>query len=189
YKFVEQIPLPYDCNQVITGVVVDEQSTLILANANVTLFDENMKQISQTTSNAKGEYQFEGLSCEKTYFVRAENTDYETVETSVVTGSQSGQTTVSLPLTKRVKEVGVGSDLAKAFNIKIIYFDLDKSNIRPDAALELEKIAQVMKQNPTMKVDVRSHTDCRQTVKYNQALSNRRAKATMAWLTKNGIAA
>jgi outer membrane protein OmpA-like peptidoglycan-associated protein len=68
-----------------------------------------------------------------------------------------------------------------------IYFDLDKWNIRPDAALELEKILDVMKQYPTMKIDVRSHTDSRQTNKYNEKLSNRRAKSTMDWLVKNGV--
>ena len=189
YKFVEEMPLPYDCNQVISGVIVDEQTKEIITNTTVTLFDEDMKLISSMVVNEKGAYVFEGLDCEKTYFVRAENTAYETVEMAVVTGSKSGTTSTQLPITKRIKQVGVGSDLAKTFNIKIIYFDLDKSNIRADAALELEKIAQVMKQNPTMKVDVRSHTDCRQTVTYNQALSNRRAKATMAWLVKNGISA
>lgn len=189
YKFVEEMPLPYDCNQVISGVIVDEQTKEIITNTTVTLFDEDMKLISSMVVNEKGAYVFEGLDCEKTYFVRAENTAYETVEMAVVTGSKSGTTSTQLPITKRIKQVGVGSDLAKTFNIKIIYFDLDKSNIRADAALELEKIAQVMKQNPTMKVDVRSHTDCRQTVTYNQSLSNRRAKATMAWLVKNGISA
>lgn len=189
YKFVEEMPLPYDCNQVISGVIVDEQTKEIITNTTVTLFDEDMKLISSMVVNEKGAYAFEGLDCEKTYFVRAENTAYETVEMAVVTGSKSGTTSTQLPITKRIKQVGVGSDLAKTFNIKIIYFDLDKSNIRADAALELEKIAQVMKQNPTMKVDVRSHTDCRQTVTYNQSLSNRRAKATMAWLVKNGISA
>ena len=189
YKFVEEIPLPYDCTQILSGVIVDEQTKEILVNSKVSLFDEDMKLISKIGVDQTGGYIFEGLDCEKTYFVRAENKEYETVETAVVTGSKSGKTISDLPLTKRVKQVGVGSDLAKTFNIKIIYFDLDKSNIRPDAALELEKIAQVMKQNPTMKVDVRSHTDCRQTAKYNLALSDRRAKATMAWLTKNGIAA
>ena len=74
------------------------------------------------------------------------------------------------------------------FGIKIIYFDLDKSNIRPDAALELAKILDVMEQYPTMKIDVRSHTDCRQTAKYNAALSDRRAKSTRAWLVSKGIA-
>ncbi len=189
YKFVEQIPLPYNCKQLVSGVITDEETKEVLANAKVTLFDEDMKVISDMIANEKGEYRFEGLECEKTYFVRAESKDYETVETSVVTGSAPGETTAKLPITKRVKQVGVGSDLAKAFDIKIIYFDLDKSNIRPDAALELEKILQVMKQYPTMKVDVRSHTDCRQTAKYNQALSDRRAKSTIAWLVKNGVAA
>ena len=189
YKFVEQIPLPYNCKQIVSGVITDEETKEVLANAKVTLFDEDMNVISDMIANEKGEYKFEELECEKTYFVRAESKDYETVETSVVTGSAPGETTAKLPITKRVKQVGVGSDLAKAFDIKIIYFDLDKSNIRPDAALQLEKILQVMKQYPTMKVDVRSHTDCRQTAKYNQALSDRRAKSTIAWLVKNGVAA
>ncbi|MBN8643019.1 MAG: OmpA family protein, partial [Flavobacteriales bacterium] len=69
-----------------------------------------------------------------------------------------------------------------------IYFDLDKSNIRPDAAAELAKILDVLEQNPTMELDIRSHTDCRQTAKYNAALSDRRAKSTMAWLVSKGIA-
>jgi outer membrane protein OmpA-like peptidoglycan-associated protein len=46
-----------------------------------------------------------------------------------------------------------------------------------------------MKQFPAMKVDVRSHTDSRQTSEYNSALSNLRAKATKDWLVKNGIEA
>ena len=69
----------------------------------------------------------------------------------------------------------------------MIYFDLDKYNIRTEAALDLEKILDVLNQNPTMKLDIRSHTDCRQTVQYNQVLSDRRAKSTIAWLVKNGI--
>ncbi|WP_264547917.1 OmpA family protein [Flavobacterium sp. N2820] len=189
YKFVEQIPLSYTCKQVVSGVITDEETKEVLANAKVTLFDEKMNSISEMIANENGEYRFEGLECEKTYFVRAEKKDYETVETSVVTGSVTGETKSKLPITKRVKQVGVGSDLAKSFDIKIIYFNLDKSNIRPDAALQLEKILQVMKKNPTMKIDVRSHTDCRQTAKYNQALSDRRAKSTIAWLVESGISA
>ena len=91
-------------------------------------------------------------------------------------------------LEKAQKPVQPGDDLAKAFGIKIIYFDLDKSFIRPDAAVELAKILDVMEQNPTMEIDVRSHTDCRQTAKYNMALSDRRAKSTIAWLVEKGIA-
>lgn len=187
YKFVETIPLPYNCNQVVSGLIQDEETKQIVANAKVTLFDEDMNVINGIIANERGEYNFENLDCEKTYFVRAESRDYETVETSIVTGSNPGETKVTLPINKRIKKVGVGSDLAKTFNIRIIYFDLDKSNIRQDAALDLEKILAVMKQYPSMKIDVRSHTDCRQTAKYNLALSDKRAKSTIAWLIKNGI--
>ena len=45
----------------------------------------------------------------------------------------------------------------------------------------------VLKEYPTMKVDVRSHTDSRQTKKYNEKLSDRRAKSTIEWMVKDGI--
>ena len=69
----------------------------------------------------------------------------------------------------------------------MIYFDLDKYNIRTEAALDLEKILDVLNQNSTMKLDIRSHTDCRATFKYNEVLSDNRAKSTIAWLVENGI--
>ena len=70
----------------------------------------------------------------------------------------------------------------------MIYFDLDKSNIRVEAAIDLEKILDVLNQYPTMKLDIRSHTDSRASFKYNEALSDRRAKSTIKWLVKNGVA-
>jgi outer membrane protein OmpA-like peptidoglycan-associated protein len=64
---------------------------------------------------------------------------------------------------------------------------LDKSNIREDAAIELEKILDVMVENPTIKINVKSHTDSRASFEYNEQLSERRAKSTLEWLVKNGI--
>jgi outer membrane protein OmpA-like peptidoglycan-associated protein len=69
----------------------------------------------------------------------------------------------------------------------MIYFDLSKAIVRNDAALELEKILDVMLQNPKMVIDIRSHTDCRATAKFNEDLSSRRAAATVEWLVKNGV--
>lgn len=57
----------------------------------------------------------------------------------------------------------------------------------PDAAIELAKIVEVMKANLSRRIDVRSHTDCHQTAKYNMELWDRRSKATMAWLISKGI--
>ncbi|NER19117.1 OmpA family protein [Spongiivirga citrea] len=84
-------------------------------------------------------------------------------------------------------EPSIGEDLAKVLQLKPIYFNFDKSNIRYDAKLELDKIVEVMKQYPQVIIDVRSHTDSRGRDIYNMALSNRRANATVAYLTKKGI--
>ena len=103
-------------------------------------------------------------------------------------GKVSGKTDLPIALDKIICKVAIGDDLGKCFGIKMIYFDLDKSNIRVEAALDLEKILDVLNQNPTMKLDIRSHTDSRATHQYNEALSDRRAKSTIAWLIKNGVA-
>ncbi|MFI5137058.1 MAG: OmpA family protein [Sphingobacteriales bacterium] len=70
-----------------------------------------------------------------------------------------------------------------------IYYDLDKSNIRPDAALELDKLAALLKQYPALKIELSSHTDSRASGRYNMALSQRRAASVVAYLGKKGISA
>ena len=79
------------------------------------------------------------------------------------------------------------TDLAKVFEIKEIYFDLGKSDIREDAALELSKIVEVMRDNLKMKIDIRAHTDSRGSDSFNLKLSEARAKSTMEWIIKQGI--
>lgn len=90
-------------------------------------------------------------------------------------------------LTPKSIPIKEGDDLAKTFNIKEIYFDFDKSNIRPDAAVELAKVVDVMKEYPNMILEVRSHTDSRGSDSYNESLSNRRAKSTVKWIIEHGI--
>ena len=64
--------------------------------------------------------------------------------------------------------------LDKAIVLENIYYDLDKAEIRPDAALELDKLVTVLKDNPEIKIELSSHTDSRQTAAYNDDLSKRR---------------
>ncbi len=74
------------------------------------------------------------------------------------------------------------------FVLKNIYYDLNKSDIRPDAAAELDKLVVILKEHPTMRLEISSHTDSRAPAYYNLALSNRRAAAAVAYLVKQGIA-
>jgi outer membrane protein OmpA-like peptidoglycan-associated protein len=72
-------------------------------------------------------------------------------------------------------------------NINTIYFDFDKFNIRPDAAKELDKVVQVMKEYPNLLIEAGSHTDSRGKDKYNLKLSDRRAKSTVDYIVSKGI--
>ena len=184
YKFLETRRLI--CEQVLYGEITDIKTGELLANTKITLYDSQFKIVNTATSDDKGKYSFT-VECGKTYNVRAEKTEYTTKEEKITINTTTGKTYLPIALEKEICKVAVGDDLGKCFGIKMIYFDLDKSNIRPEAALDLEKILDVLNQNPTMKIDIRSHTDSRQTFKYNEALSERRAKSTINWLVKNGI--
>jgi len=187
YKFTEILPLPKECEQILLGRVVDLDSQEPIANARVILFDMLENKLEEVTSDKDGNYDFGVVSCDTKLKIRASKEKYTTNEITVNIPKETGETKTEIALELTEKPLKPGDDLRKALGIDIIYFDLDKSNIRRDAAVELAKIADVMKQYPKMEIDVRSHTDCRQTAAYNLALSDRRAKSTIAWLVKNGI--
>jgi outer membrane protein OmpA-like peptidoglycan-associated protein/tetratricopeptide (TPR) repeat protein len=186
YRFTETRKLT--CEQVLEGNIVDEETGDLLNDSQVTLLDANFKVIKETYADALGYFNFRVL-CDKLYYIKASKIAHETKEVSVIVPKEYGKVTVNVPLDKRIKTFTEGDDLGPKLGIRMIYFDLDKSNIRTDAALELEKVLAVMQKNPELKIDIRSHTDSRQTETYNQKLSDRRAKSTMNWLIQNGIAA
>lgn len=81
----------------------------------------------------------------------------------------------------------LGTDIGKLININPIYFDVNKFNIRPDAAVELNKIVAAMNEYPAMVIELGSHTDCRAPKAYNMNLSDKRAKASAAYVVSKGI--
>jgi outer membrane protein OmpA-like peptidoglycan-associated protein len=84
-------------------------------------------------------------------------------------------------------KVEVGMDIGKMIDLKPIYFDLGKSTIRKDAAVELDKIVAIMKEYPNMSIELGSHTDCRSGAASNMKLSGARAKSSAAYIVKKGI--
>lgn len=186
YKFLETKPVW--CEQELYGVTTDKDTKEILPNSMVILFDENFNRIKDTISDNEGKYRFLDVECGQKYYVRDTLAGYVTKEVPIVIKSESGETELNIELEKVEKPVPVGGDIADVFGINLIYFDLDKWNIRQDAAIDLAKILDVMEQYPSMKIDIRSHTDSRASHAYNERLSDRRAKSTREWLIKKGIA-
>ncbi len=77
--------------------------------------------------------------------------------------------------------------LNKSIVLENIYYDLDRANIRDDAALELNKLVRILIDNPKISIELSSHTDDRATVEYNLNLSQRRAESAVNYIISKGI--
>lgn len=77
--------------------------------------------------------------------------------------------------------------LNKEVTLDNIYYDLDKSEIRPDAALILDQLVEVLFENPGIRVELGAHTDSRGSDTYNQSLSAERAQSAVNYLSSRGI--
>ncbi|PTB95888.1 hypothetical protein C9994_09760 [Marivirga lumbricoides] len=86
-----------------------------------------------------------------------------------------------------LNKIELGEDIGKLLGVEPIYFDLGKAIIRKDAAKELDKIVAAMKENPAMVIELGSHTDARGGDAFNLQLSDKRAKASAAYIVSKGI--
>jgi outer membrane protein OmpA-like peptidoglycan-associated protein len=107
----------------------------------------------------------------------------------ITVSDASGQSkTLTIFITEPVEIVAdtlkKGDDLGKILNLKPIYFNLNKYELRKDAFEELDKIVKVMNEYPNMKIEIGSHTDCRGSKQYNASLSANRAKSTVKYIQK-----
>lgn len=186
YAFKEIKEITIECKQLLSGIIKDEKTSAVLEGATVTIFSDGMELIKNSKTGNDGRYTFEA-DCGKSYIVKSEKQEYLPKEAKITMPLQSGETELNIAQAKPESTIKVGTDLAKEFKIEQIYFDLAKYNIRPDAAIELDKIVKFMKEYPTAKIDVRTHTDCRASDKYNMTLSDNRAKSVIAYIVKSGV--
>ena len=77
----------------------------------------------------------------------------------------------------------------KEITLENIYYDFDKWNIRKDAQPTLNELATTLKQNPEIRIELASHTDCRGNARYNEDLSQKRAQSAVDYLISSGISA
>ncbi len=188
YSFVEIRTITPPCEQDLRVQIINGKTKAPINDAVVTLYNAQYQEKGKASSAKADGYQFNiEYECGATYRLKVEKGDYVTVEEHVVLGSETGITQKIITLYPRKVEVKKNDDLFKVLKLNPIYFDLDKHNIRPDAAVELAKIAEVLHDYPRMKIDVRSHTDSRASDSYNLKLSQRRAKSTAEWLIAQGI--
>src|SRR5690606_157124 len=191
YRFTEARALLLECLQDLEVKVLDAQTGEVIEGALISLFDGHRNLTNETHQLGK-DYMtmLTQEECGTFFRVQASAEDYQSNSAGALLRDEiGGITQLEIALEPAKVKVEKGDDLFKKFNLKPIYFDLDKSNIRPDAAEELTKILAVLEEYPSMKIDIRSHTDSRASHAYNDRLSERRAQSTRQWLIDQGIEA
>ena len=73
--------------------------------------------------------------------------------------------------------------------IENIFYDFDKATLRPESAEALNKLVDLLNENPNVTIELSAHTDCRGSDQYNERLSQRRAESVVNYLIDHGIAA
>ena len=173
------------CKVELAGIVVDAKTGSLLPGATVVLLDADNMQIEETIADKDAAFSFPGVECETQYTVRASKDAYEPNEKVVTTPNETITLNLEIPLTP--VDPCPPEDLGCRLSLLPIYFDFDKSFIRPDAEIELAKILAALRQYPELEIHIESHTDSRGSDSYNEALSERRAQSTLQWLIGKDI--
>ncbi|RYY17157.1 MAG: hypothetical protein EOO36_10125, partial [Cytophagaceae bacterium] len=93
------------------------------------------------------------------------------------------QNDIRIPVTLTLNKIAVNV----AIEVKDIFYDYNKFNIRPDAAIRLDTLVQTLQDNPKINIELSSHTDQRGKDAYNLKLSQRRAESAVAYIVSKGI--
>jgi len=166
----------------LKGKVTDMVNQSPIPLATVRLMDENDKQIAFLETDQEGNYQTE-INRDTKYPIEAKHIKYQ--EKTGAVNSFNTDDKEELVYNIALSPI---EDVEYLAEIDNIYFDFDKSNIRADAAKELDKLVELMKNEyPELVIEIGSHTDIRGSNEYNEGLSQRRAKSTYDYLVSKGI--
>ncbi len=167
----------------VTGTIYDAETQQPL-EATITLID-NVKgdTVAVLTSNsATGKYLI-SLPAGRNYGIAVTAEGYAFHSENFIVEEAQGYREVR-------KDIGLNKyKTGTIIVLKNIFFDFDKATLRPESKAELERVYELLSQNPKMKVRIAGHTDSRGSDDYNQRLSENRAKAVYEYLIKRGISA
>jgi outer membrane protein OmpA-like peptidoglycan-associated protein/tetratricopeptide (TPR) repeat protein len=164
----------------IEGLVYNKKTGKRLSGANVFIYNSSNTIVAKQISDAGGAFLFQlhaaGLSKLKatkdSYYP-----DTMRLSNGVLLNDRSRKLALYLdPLEK-----------GKTYRLQNIHYNFDKDNIREDASAILNGLVRIMHDNPTLKIELASHTDNRGNDKYNMALSQRRAQSVVDYLVNRGI--
>ncbi|WP_214227985.1 OmpA family protein [Pedobacter sp. B4-66] len=165
----------------LKGVTVNKKTGEILEAATVTLYANGRQILAKQSSKMDGTFFFE-LTKGTDYTVLGQKEKFYSDSATVSTKGLTKSDTLSVTL--RLEPL---FEIGKTIAIQNIHYDFDKDNIRKDAAKILDELVRTLRDNPTLEIELGSHTDSRGIDIYNLDLSQRRARSVVNYLVSRGI--
>lgn len=165
----------------VQGIVTD-QSGVPAKNVSITVTDNETEQIVgvYTTNEKTGEFLFI-LTPGKNYNITYQAAERLFYSDNIEIPKESNYYELKKEIS--LNDIVVGSIIT----LNNIFFDFDKSTLRPLSNVEVRNLVQLLKSNPNLKVEISGHTDSKGSHKYNMKLSEERAQAVVSKLIANGI--
>jgi outer membrane protein OmpA-like peptidoglycan-associated protein/tetratricopeptide (TPR) repeat protein len=168
----------------LKGQIFDAVNNDPVEGAKVVLARENGEEIAYFITGADGFYSHLIPRDEK-FVLKGSKEKYQDVSKNFSSFGLDNKKEIIVDLNIPMDPI---EDVVVLADLETIYFDFDKSNIRPDAALELDKVVALMNKYPGMVITLGSYTDSRGDDEFNMGLSQRRAKSTYDYIISKGIA-
>ena len=185
YYFTKKIP---ECNQIVQGTVKNSKTQINIEGATVKVYDGFGDLVNEFVTTSDGKFEFV-LPCNGSYKVDVSKPNHTSEKKEVATLDKNGDIiTLDFKL-NNLEDFVVKDNGNEKIDINPIFFNYDKWDITPQAATELDKVVFVMNNFPKVTIRIESHTDSRGKDLYNLTLSDKRAKATQAYIISKGIAA
>ena len=177
---------PVECKQTIAGIITNKETLASIENVAVSLYHNDIV-IEKTITQANGLFNFtRQVDCKTAYKVVTEIENFSSKTEQFITSTTLNEENY-LNIELEETEEFITYKNIKMIRTKPIYFDLNKDNIRSDAAVELDKVVRIMMKYPTIKIELKSHTDSRAPDAYNMKLSKRRANSSVDYIISQGI--
>lgn len=193
YTFVNEDPDLKVVNYFVVGTTYttdDANKKITLPNTKVSLLAEDDEVVAEAFTSEDGKFKFR-VYAEEDYNLIGVKTDYFSTRSKFSTINKTvDKSTLTEFITNVTFETEIMMDrivLEKAIVLNNIYYDLDKWDIRPDAAKVLDSLVLIMQDNPEIFIELGSHTDSRAPDDYNMELSQKRAKSAVDYIISKGV--
>jgi outer membrane protein OmpA-like peptidoglycan-associated protein len=178
----------------LTGTIVNEKTGRPLTSTPVVVVNKCTGERMEFQTDPYGNFKMD-VDCNCDYEISAQKQGFNEKSSMVQSvkidcnGTDTKTDLALTPIPKKTNPVTDDNDfkVGKVIRLDKLYYDFNKYNIRSDAAIELDKVVSLLKQYPSMEIELGSHTDSRGKDSYNEWLSRKRAESAVEYIISKGI--